>query len=255
VVFIFARALLEKVVQQRRNQMERRIAMKSSVIVILAAGLLLLMIPCLSFTQEEVIKLPPPQKTGGKSLMECLNLRQSTRGDFGPPVKLTMQQLSNLLWAADGVNRPPNHRTAPSAVDWQNIDIYVATPDGLFLYDSAQHVLKVISKEDIRATSGLEGPAGGGMKQDFAKTAPVSLVYVADMSKTKGMKWQGEDVGATWSYTGAGAIAQNVYLFCASEGLACIVRATIDPVQITKVFKLRPDQKPILTSTIAQFKK
>jgi SagB-type dehydrogenase family enzyme len=229
--------------------------MKSLGIVVLTAALILLMIPCLSLAQEEVIKLPPPQKTGGKPLMDSLNARQSTRGDYGPPVKLTMQQLSNLLWAADGVNRPPNHRTAPSAVDWQNIDIYVTTPDGLFLYDPQQHALKVISKEDVRATSGLEGPAAGGMKQDFAKTAPVSLVYVADMAKTKGMKWQGEDVGATWTFTGAGAIAQNVYLYCASEGLACILRAMIDQVQIAKVFKLRPDQKAILTSTIAQFKK
>jgi SagB-type dehydrogenase family enzyme len=228
--------------------------MKSSTIVCLTAALLLLMIP-FSLAQEEVIKLPPAQMTGGKPLMECLKERKSTRGDFGPAVKLTQQQLSNLLWSADGVNRTGGHRTAPSAVDWQNIDIYVATPDGLFVYDPIQHALKVISKEDVRATSGLEGPAGGPMKQDFAKTAPVSLVYVADMAKTKGMKYAGEDVGATWSYTGAGAIAENVYLYCASENLACILRAMIDPDQIAKVFKLRPGQKAILTSTIGQFKK
>jgi SagB-type dehydrogenase family enzyme len=229
--------------------------MKRSVIVILAAGLLLMMIPCISPAQEEVIKLPSPQTSGGKPLMDSLKARQSTRGDFGPPVKLTMQQLSNLLWAANGVNRPDGHKTAPTAAGWENIDIYVTTADGLFLYDPKQQALKVISKEDVRATSGLEGPAGGGMKQDFAKTAPVSLIYVADMAKTKGMKYGGEDVGPLWSYTNAGAIAENVYLFCASEGLACIVRAMIDPVQIAKVFKLRPDQKAILTSTIAQFKK
>jgi SagB-type dehydrogenase family enzyme len=211
------------------------------------------MIPCLSLAQE-VIKLPPPQKTGGKPLMESLNLRQSTRGNFGPAVKLTDQQLSNLLWAADGVNRPPNHRTAPSAVDWQNIDIYVATPDGLFVYDPVQHALKVITKEDVRATSGLEGQKGG-MQQDFAKTAPVSLVYVANMAKTKAMNFGGQDVGIPWTYTGAGAIAQNVYLYCASEGLACILRAMIDADQVAKVFKLGPDQKAMLTSTIGQFKK
>ncbi len=228
--------------------------MKRCIATLWLTGLALLFVPCFSLAQE-VIKLPPAQKTGGKPLMESLNLRQSTRGNFGPEAKLTMQQLSNLLWAADGVNRPPNHRTAPSAVDWQNIDIYVTTADGLFVYDAQQHALKVISKEDVRAVSGLEGSATGPMKQDFAKTAPVSLVYVADMSKTKGMKWGGEDVGATWTYAGAGAIAQNVYLYCASEGLACILRAMIDPVQIAKTFKLRPDQKAILTSTIAQFKK
>jgi SagB-type dehydrogenase family enzyme len=236
--------------------------MKSSAIVCLTAALLLLMIPCLSLAQEEVIKLPPAQMTGGKPLMDSLKERKSTRGDFGPAVKLTTQQLSNLLWAADGVNRPADptrktapHFTAPSAADWQNIDIYVATPDGLYVYDPIQHALKVISKQDVRAISGLEGPATGPMKQDFAKTAPVSLIYVADMAKTKGMKYAGEDVSATWSYTNAGAIAQNVYLYCASENLACILRAMIDPDQIAKVFKLRPGQKAILTSTIAQFKK
>ncbi len=234
---------------------ERRIIMKSLVIVVLTTALLLLMIPCLSLAQEEVIKLPAPQKTGGKPLMDSLNLRQSTRGNFGPEQKLSLQTLSNLLWAANGVNRPDGHQTAPSAAGWENIDIYVTTADGLFIYDPKQQALKVISKEDVRATSGLEGQAGGGMKQDFAKTAPVSLIYVADMAKTKGMKYGGEDVGPLWSYANVGTIAQNVYLFCASEGLACILRAMIDPVQIAKVFKLRPDQKPLLTSTIAQFKK
>ena len=218
-------------------------------------GLLLFANTSFSLAQEaEVIKLPPPQTEGGKPLMQALKLRQSTRGNYGPEEKLSMQTLSNLLWAADGVNRPGGHRTAPSAVDWQNIDIYVATADGLFVYDAPQHVLKVISKQDVRAISGLEGQATGPMKQDFAKTAPVSLVYVADMAKTKGMKYSGEDVGLTWSYTGTGAIAQNVYLFCASENLACIVRAMIDATRLSQVFKLGPDQKVMLTSTIAHFK-
>jgi SagB-type dehydrogenase family enzyme len=217
-------------------------------------GLCLALMPSLSLSQEsEVIKLPAPQKDGGMPLMKALSLRQSTRGGFGPEQKLSMQTLSNLLWAADGVNRPPNHRTAPSAVDWQNIDIYVATADGLFVYDAVQHDLKVILKQDVRGVSGLEG--SGRMTQDFAKTAPVSLVYVADMAKAKGMQWNGGDVGLPWSYTNAGTIAQNVYLYCASEGLACIVRAMMDNAKVAEVFKLRPDQKPILTSTIAQFKK
>jgi len=230
--------------------------MKRTIVACLCLGLLLFLSPRFSASQEsDVIKLPAPQMDGGKPLMQALKLRQSTRGNFGPEEKLSMQTLSNLLWAADGVNRPGGHRTAPSAADWQNIQIYVATADGLFLYDAPQHVLKVISKEDVRAISGLEGPATGPMKQDFAKTAPVSLVYVADMAKTKGMKWNGEDAGTVWSYTNAGTIAENVYLFCASEGLACILRAMVDAAKITEVFKLRPDQKVLLTSTIAQFKK
>jgi SagB-type dehydrogenase family enzyme len=234
--------------------------MKRCVVACLMAGLLLLMSPRFSSAQEpDVIKLPPPQTDGGKPLMQALKLRQSTRGNFGPAEKLSMQTLSNLLWAADGVNRPNNLRTAPSAAGWHNIEIYVATADGLFLYDPLQNALKVISKEDVRAISGLEGvaPAPGSKMgtQDFAKTAPLSLVYVADMSKTRGMKYQGEDVGMLWSYANAGAIFENVYLFCASEGLACIIRAMLDQAKVASVFKLRPEEKPILTQTIAQFKK
>jgi SagB-type dehydrogenase family enzyme len=230
--------------------------MKKTIIACFCLGVFLFTSLQFSISQEtEVIKLPAPQTDGGMPLMQALKLRQSTRGNFGPEKKLSTQTLSNLLWAADGVNRPGGHRTAPSAVDWQNIDIYVATPDGLFVYDAPQNSLKVISKQDVRAISGLEGPASGPMKQDFAKTAPVSLVYVADMAKTKGMKWNGEDAGLIWSYAGAGAIAQNVYLFCASEGLACILRAMVDASKIAEVFKLGPNQKVLLTSTIAQFKK
>ena len=230
--------------------------MRKAVVASLMIGLVLCLSPTFSPAQDtEVIKLPPPQKDGGMPLMKALNARQSTRGGFGPEEKLSMQTLSNLLWAADGVNRPPNHRTAPSAVDWQNINIYVLTADGVFLYDPAQHSLKVIADEDMRANAGLEGSSASPMKQDFAKTAPVSLVYVADLAKTTSMNYGGESVGLWWSAVGVGAIAQNVYLFCASENLACIVRAMIDATRLSQIFKLGPDQKVMLTSTIAQFKK
>jgi SagB-type dehydrogenase family enzyme len=219
--------------------------MKSSVVAILVVGLLLLMIPCFASAQD-VIKLPPPQKKGGKPLMDCLNERQSTRGGFGPAVKLTDQQLSNLLWAADGVNRPPSHRTAPSAADWQNIDIYVTTPDGLFLYDVQSHSLKVLGKEDVRKVAG---------QQDFVATAPLNLIYVADLSKAAFGGKRMPEVEETWSFANVGTIVQNVYLWSASENLACIVRAMIDKDAIAKTLKLRPDQKPILAQTVAQFKK
>jgi SagB-type dehydrogenase family enzyme len=230
--------------------------MRKAVVASLMIGLVLCMNPCFSTAQEqEVIKLPPPQKDGGIPLMKALSLRKSTRGDFGPEKPLSMQTISNLLWAADGINRPgTNHRTAPSAVDWQNIDIYVLTADGVFLYDPAQHSLKVIVDEDMRANAGLEGSSAGPMSQDFAKTAPVSLVYVANMAKTKTMNYGGESVGLWWSAAAVGAISQNVYLFCASENLACIVRAMIDATRLSQVFKLDADQKVMLTSTIAQFK-
>jgi nitroreductase len=222
--------------------------MRRMIAAVLALGLFLLLTSSMSMAQTgaDVIKLPAPQTEGGKPLMQALKLRQSTRGDFGPEAALSMQVLSNLLWAADGVNRPPNHRTAPSAADWQNIDIYVTTAQGLFLYDVAKHELKVLGKQDIRAVAG---------QQDFVKTAPLNLIYVADMAKAQFGGKKMPEVEETWSYANTGFIAQNVYLYCASEGLACIVRAMIDKDVASKALSLRPDQKIILAQTIAQFKK
>jgi SagB-type dehydrogenase family enzyme len=226
--------------------------MRRAILACLVLGLCFMVnLEFASAQSAEVIKLPPPQMDGGMPLMKALKLRQSTRGDFGPDVKLSMQVISNLLWAADGVNRPnptqpeKGHRTAPSAVDWQNIDIYITTADGLFLYDPIKHELKVLGKEDVRAVSG---------QQDFVKTAPLNLIYVADIAKAS---FQGKrmDTAETWSFAGVGFIAQNVYLYCASENLACIVRAMVDPVAIAKTLKLGPDQKVILAQTVAHFKK
>jgi SagB-type dehydrogenase family enzyme len=226
--------------------------MKKIIIACSILGLFLFINPYFSSAQDtSVIKLPPPQKDGGMPLMKALSLRKSTRGDFGPAVKLSMQTLSNLLWAADGINRPnpsqpeKGHRTSPSAVDWQNIDIYVTTEDGLFLYDPIKHELKVLGKEDVRGVAGT---------QDFVKGAPLNLIYVADLARAS---FQGKkmDTAEPWSWAGVGFIAQNVYLYCASENLACIIRAMFDANAVTKALKLRPDQKPLLSQTVAQFKK
>lgn len=124
------------------------------------------------FSRRETLKLFS-QIEGGEPLIQCLKLRQSSR-EFSQE-KFSPQILSNLLWAAYGINRPESgKRAAPSAVNWQNIDIYVATEDGLFLYDAKEHVLIQITKEDIRALTGT---------QEFVKTAPLNLIYVGDFSK------------------------------------------------------------------------
>ncbi len=221
--------------------------MKRIICALAILGLFVLMNPYLSSAQEgEVIKLPPPQKEGGMPLMKALSLRKSTRGNFGPDTKLSMQQISNLLWAANGVNRDGGYRTAPSAIDWRNIDIYITTADGLFLYDAEKNILKVLGKEDVRAVAG---------RQDFVKTAPLNLIYVADLAKATfpGAK-EPAPTAEMWSFAGVGFVAQNVYLFCASENLACIVRAMADAEAIAKTLKLRPDQKFILAQTVAHFK-
>jgi hypothetical protein len=192
----------------------------------------------------KVIKLPQPQTDGGKPLMQVLKARQTSR-EFGPETKLPLQILSNLLWAADGVNRPDGMRTAPSAVNWQNMDIYAATADGLYLYDAPQHALKVLVSDDVRGATG---------QQNFVKTVPLNLVYVADLSK--GNTGRGANPNTeVWPTAEAGFISQNVYLYCASEGLATVVRGMFDREALGKVLNLRPDQKIILTQSVGYPKK
>jgi SagB-type dehydrogenase family enzyme len=212
-------------------------------LVSIAGILLVLMLNCsvLSFAAgSDSIQLPNPQKEGGKPLMSALNDRMTTRTFSGD--KIPMQTLSNLLWAACGINRPDGRRTAPSAKNWQETDIYVATADGVYLYDAKKNALDTILTRDIRAMTG---------SQEYVKDAPVILIYVADYSKVKEV---GTDkqilVGAD-----VGLIAENVYLFCASEGLATVVRALIDRDALAKELKLRPEQKIILDQCVGYPKK
>lgn len=187
------------------------------------------------------VQLPKPQTEIGRPLMQVLKDRSSTR-TFSSE-KLPAQVLSNLLWAAFGVNRPESgKRTAPSAMNWQEIDIYVATADGLYVYDAKAQHLNAVLPDDVRPQTGT---------QSFVKDAPVNLVYVADLAKTKS---GGEDRDI---YLGAdtGFIAQNVYLFCASEGLVTVVRGSVDRPALAKIMKLRPGQKIILAQTVGYPKK
>ena len=161
------------------------------------------------------IKLPPPNLNSGKSLMQSLQARKSSR-DFSTK-KLPVEVLSNLLWAAYGINRPESgRRTAPSAVNWQEVDIYVAMADGLYLYDAKERVLQPVINQDIRELTG---------KQTFVKDAPVNLIYVADYSRMGGGNAEERNF---YSAADTAFIAQNVYLYCASEGLATVVRGSID---------------------------
>jgi len=182
------------------------------------------------------VSLPPPQTSGGRPLMQVLKDRHSTR-EFSNQ-KLSPQLLSNLLWAAFGVNRPDGKRTAPSAMNWQEIDIYVASQDGLYLYDAKANALNPVLAQDVRGATG---------QQAFVKEAAVNLLYVADLGKTG--RAGGEDQ-ILYTAADTGFIAQNVYLFCASEGLAVVVRGSVDRAALAKLIKLRPDQKIILAQTV-----
>mgnify|MGYP000078091814 FL=1 len=188
------------------------------------------------------IKLPAPRLDGGRPLMQCLKDRQSQR-EFSPD-PLPLQVLSDLLWAAYGINRPESgKRTAPSAVNWQNIDIYVALADGLYLYEPKEHKLIQLRSEDIRELTGT---------QPFVKEAPLNLIYVADLAKIP----RGTDEDKRfYSAAHTGFISQNVYLFCASEGLATVVRALINREELAKKMGLRPDQHITLAQTVGYPKK
>lgn len=185
------------------------------------------------------ISLPPPQTEGGRPLMQVLKERKTTR-EFAPD-KLPPQLLANLLWAAFGINRPDGKRTAPSAMNWQEMDIYVATEKGLFIYNAKENRLDPVMAQDIRQATGT---------QPFVATAPLDLVYVADLSKTK----PGAEA-ELFTAADAGFIGQNVYLFCASENLATVVRGSIDRTALAKTMKLRAEQKIILAQTVGYPKK
>lgn len=187
--------------------------------------------------ESKSMVLPKPRTDQGRPLMQVLKDRATSR-DFSAD-KVSMQTLSDLLWAAFGINRPDSRkRTAPSARNWQEIDIYVALSEGLYLFDAREHRLEHVTSEDVRAMTG---------RQAFVKDAPVNLIYVADTSRMSGAKPDEIDM-----YAGAdtGFISQNVYLFCASEGLATVVRASIDREALARAMKLRPDQKITLAQTV-----
>lgn len=209
--------------------------MKNVVIwlVLLSVGL-----PVLSIAGvPESIKLPAPQTSGGMPLSEALALRRTTR-NFAPDA-LPPQLLSSLLWSAFGVNRPgEGKRTAPSARNWQEIDIYVALPDGLFLYNAAENILEGVLAADVRAAAG---------SQAFTDTAPVVLIYVADYSRMRGADAQGR---MFYSATDTGFISQNVYLFSAANQLATVVLGMVDKEALKEIMDLRDEQHVVLSQPV-----
>ena len=185
------------------------------------------------------VLLPKPQVEGGKPLMQALSLRKSEHSEYSSE-KLPPQVLSNLLWAAYGVNRPDGRRTAPSANNAQSVEIYVALAEGLYRYDPKAHNLEPVSAEDIRAAASKK-----------ALAASVELIYVADFAKLKGS----DESKAQNSWAETGFVGQNVYLFCASEGLATVVRGGIDREKLAPLMKLRPEQRITLDQPVGYPKK
>jgi nitroreductase len=182
------------------------------------------------------VPLPKPERHGGMPLMDALAMRQSAR-EFESR-ELPAELLSSLLWAAFGVNRPDGHRTAPTAINSQEIDVFVALPTGAYLYDADTHSLQLTAGSDIRRITGY---------QDFVDSAPLDLVFVADYSR---MALVPADKRESYASVAAGAISQNVYLFCASSGLSTVLRAWIDRDAIAGALGLTHDQHVLLSQTV-----
>ncbi len=185
------------------------------------------------------MSLPPAQFTGGKPFMQVLQERKSTR-EFTAEA-LESQTLANLLWAAYGTNRPDGHRTVPSAMNSQEMDLYVFTATGVYLYDSKLNQLTPVKAGDLRPK--LSGQA-------YVKQAPVSLLYVADLARLVKAKPEEKDFYAA---VDTGYVSQNVYLFCASEGLGTVVYSVSGTrAELINLLGLRPEQKPILAQSIGK---
>ncbi len=191
-----------------------------------------------AFAQDtKPIPLPAPKLDQSKPLVQALKERQTSRefsvGNLAP------EKLSNLLWAAFGINRADSgKRTAPSAYNKQEIDVYVTTPEGAYLYDPKAHALVPVVTGDIRPLT---------YNQAYCKDAAVNLVYVADLAKMGDTE---ETAKMFLASAATGSIGQNVYLYCASEGLATVFRASMDKKKLAEALKLRPDQRITFAQTV-----
>jgi hypothetical protein len=226
--------------------MKRRKFVESAVTAL--PTLAVLGITKINLGQElQPIMLPKPEKDGGKSLLASVQERKTIRSISPDP--LPPQMLSNLLWAAFGVNRPEGlrgkpGRTAASASNSQEIDLYVALPKGVYLYEAVPHRLAPVVPGDFRARSG---------RRD-AVTAPVNIFYVVDLARyvTEGQPDRNigdPEVQKSYYYVATGLIASNVYLFAASQGLAAWFH-NCDKVNTPKEFNLRPEQRVLFAQTV-----
>jgi len=206
------------------------------VLTAILSGLLLW--PAVAVRSEELktVALPRPRTSGGRPLLTVLKERQSIREFSSRSLPLSLT--GDLLWAAFGVNRPTTgHRTAPSAMNSQELDLYVLTAEGVSVYVPESHALKSVAGGDWRAATGGQG---------FVKEAPLAVVLVADLSRLSKARPEDRERYAMFD---AGCVSQNLYLFCASEGLATVVHE-VDRPRLMEALKLRPEQRVILAHTI-----
>jgi SagB-type dehydrogenase family enzyme len=189
-----------------------------------------------SASEPQAIQLPAPKWGRNATLQQALQERKTSREFAGQP--LSKAVLSGLLWAGFGINRPENaHRTAPSAMNAQEIDLYVAMPEGVFTYDPQANELKRVLIGDVRAKT---------TSQAFATNSAVVLLFIADFAKQTKARPESKERYATFD---AGCIVQNIYLYCASEKLGAVVY-DLDQKTMGELLELRPDQRVIMAQAV-----
>ncbi len=195
------------------------------------------------WADSDPVELPPPATSGGVALADALSARATHREFSGEA--LSQQQLSDLLWAANGINRPDvSKRTAPTAVNRQEIDVYACFADGAYLYDAHANVLKKVSDEDLRPYTGRMN-AGA---ENFALAAPLAIVYVADFAR-QAMQDRPMDA-LRYAAVDCGFIGQNVYLHCAANGLSTVFLGMIDAPAIAKALGLPATSTAMFAQTV-----
>lgn len=195
-------------------------------------------ITSVSAQTSDIIRLPAPALAADKPLMQALKERQSRREFADKP--LNPQDLSNILWCANGINRiDSGKRTSPSAKNAQDVDIYAITKDGAYLYDATKHELKLIASGDHTLAAGT---------QPYVASAPLNLIYVSDLAKFDFMKERDDKLVA--ASVDAGHCSQNVYLYGSAANLAVVTRMSVPKEKAAEVLKLRPQQYIVIGQTI-----
>lgn len=193
---------------------------------------------------DKIIKLPKPQKELDFPLMKALEKRRTTRKWKDTPV--SEQEISNLLWAACGITKSKygnvkSKRTAPSACNSQEIRVYIIMKKGVFLYNEENHELIKIIAKDIRENIGT---------QKMMKSAPMGLVFVADLSRMKSPFLRSKEAQRFCAWVDTGYISQNVYLYCAASNLGTVVLSLVDRDKLHKLMKLKENEKIVLTQVV-----
>ncbi|MBK8806626.1 MAG: nitroreductase family protein [Bacteroidales bacterium] len=201
---------------------------------------LILSIFCISANAQllQKISLPAPDTTGGIPLMKALDDRKSTKS-FDPEKTLSNEHISNILWAAYGINRKDGKRTVASSFNQQELSIYIVLKAGVFLWDSKKNILNQVLSGDHRAATGM---------QDYVANASMNILYVSDFTLLP--KSPNDEQKALTSHIHSGFSAQNVYLYAASANLGACVRSSFDKAALASLLKLKSTQQVILTQSV-----